>query len=221
MRSCSLIAALAVTASCVVVAVPQAAAQVALTRAQALAALDKPQPGERAAGIARLADIGTMPDTERLARRLADDDEQVRELANVAMWQIWGRSGDRAIDALFQRGVEQVQAGDLDEALVTFTDIIRRKPGFAEGWNKRATVLFLLGQHQASLADCRQVLKRNRLHYGALSGMGQIYLQLGEFEQALLHFQRALKVNPHLPGAVEAVRLLEQHLQQSGSRLTT
>jgi tetratricopeptide (TPR) repeat protein len=197
----------------------QAAAQAAMTRAQALAALEQPLPLKRAEGIARLAEIGTMPDTERLARRLADDDEQVRSLANLAMWRIWGRSDDPAIDALFKRGVEQMEAADFDEALATFTDIIRRKPAFAEGWNKRATILFLLGQHEASLHDCREVLKRNALHYGALSGMGQIYLQLGDLDQALLHFQRALKVNPHLPGAAEAVRLIEQH--QPGRRLTT
>jgi tetratricopeptide (TPR) repeat protein len=197
----------------------QAPAQTALTRAQALAALEQPLALKRAEAIARLAEIGTMPDTERLARRLADDDEHVRTLANLALWQIWGRSGDPAIDALFKRGVEQMEAADFDEALATFTDIIRRKPAFAEGWNKRATILFLLGQLEASLHDCREVLKRNALHYGALSGMGQIYLQLGELDQALVHFQRALKVNPHLPGAAEAVRLIEQH--QTGSRRLT
>ena len=215
------IATLALAASCLTGAPAAAQPQPAMNRAQALAALDKPQAEQRAAGVARLAEIGTMPDTERLARRLDDDDERVRELADLALWQIWGRSGDRTIDALFQRGVDQMQAGELDAALVTFTDIVRRKPAFAEGWNKRATILFLLGQHEASLADCRKVLERNRLHYGALSGMGQIYLHLGDLEQALRHFQRALQVNPHLPGALEAVRLLQQHLQPPGSRLTT
>ena len=197
------------------------AAQTALTHAQALAALEHTLPLKRAEGITRLAEIGTMAETERLARRLADDDEQVRSLANAAMWQIWGRSGDPAIDALFKRGVAQMEAADFDAALATFTDIIRRKPSFAEGWNKRATILFLLGQHEASLHDCREVLKRNALHFGALSGMGQIYLQLGDLDQALLHFQRALKVNPHLPGAAEAVRLIEQHQPGSSRRLTT
>lgn len=200
---------------------PPAAAQGAMSRDQALAALQQSQPLRRAEGIARLAEIGTMADTERLALRLADDDEQVRELANAAMWQIWGRSGDPAIDALYRRGVDQMQAVDLDDALVTFTEIIRRMPAFAEGWNKRATVLFMLGQHQASLHDCHEVLERNKLHFGALSGMGQIYLHLGEFDQALLHFKRALKINPHLPGAAEAVRLIEQHRPGGQQRRTT
>lgn len=198
----------------------QATAQAALTRAQALSALEQPEPARRAAAIARLADVGIMPDTERLARRLNDDVDELRELANLAMWQIWGRSGDRAIDALFQRGVEQMEASDLDEAVVTFSEIIRRKPAFAEGWNKRATIHFLMGNLDASLKDCHEVLKRNRLHYGALSGMGQIYLQQGDLERALGHFQRALKINPNLPGVTDAVRLLERH-RGPVPRLTT
>lgn len=198
----------------------RADAQPTLTRAQALAALEQPEPTRRAAAVARLADIGTMPDTERLARRLTDDVDEVRELANLALWQIWGRSGDRAIDALFQRGIEQMEASELDEAVVTFSEIIRRKPAFAEGWNKRATIHFLMGDLDASLKDCHEVLKRNRLHYGALSGMGQIYLQQGDLERALSHFQRALKINPNLPGVIDAVRLLEQH-RATAPRLTT
>lgn len=198
----------------------RADAQSALTRAQALAALEQPEPARRAAAVTRLADIGTMPDTERLARRLNDDVDEVRELANLALWQIWGRSGDRAIDALFQRGVDQMEASDLDEAVVTFSEIIRRRPAFAEGWNKRATIHFLMGNLDASLQDCLEVLKRNRLHYGALSGMGQIYLQQGDLERALSHFRRALAINPNLPGVIDAIRLLEQH-RATTPRLTT
>jgi tetratricopeptide (TPR) repeat protein len=193
-----------------------AAAQPALTHAQAIKALEQPAPAERAAGIARLADIGKMADADRLVPRLSDDNAHVRELAGLAMWQIWGRSGDRAIDALFEQGVEQMQAADLQRALATFTTIILRKPGFAEGWNKRATIHFLLGNNELSMQDCDEVLKRNRNHFGALSGMGQIYLNLGDPDRALEHFVRALKVNPNLPGVIEAVRVLEQ--QQADRR---
>jgi tetratricopeptide (TPR) repeat protein len=187
-----------------------AMAQSELSRAQAIKALEQPSAAERVAGIARLAEIGTMADADRLVPRLSDHDEQVRELAGLAMWQIWGRSGDRAIDALFEQGVEQMEAADLPRALATFTTIVRRKPSFAEGWNKRATIHFLLGNNELSLKDCDEVLKRNRNHFGALSGMGQIYLNLGDPDRALEHFVRALEVNPNLPGVIEAVRALEK-----------
>jgi len=196
-----------------------ATAQAGLTREQALRAIELSAPAGRLAGVARLAEVGTMADADRLVARLSDDDQQVRELAGIAMWQIWSRSGDPQIDALFRRGVEQMAASDLTDALATFTQIVRRKPSFAEGWNKRATIYFLLGEDELSLKDCDQVLKRNRNHFGALSGAGQIHLRLGDPERALDYFVRALKVNPNMPGVVEAVRALEQQRDQRRRRM--
>ena len=155
-----------------------------------------------------------MSDADRLVARLGDDDQQVRQLTEAALWRIWSRSGDRAIDALQSRGVGQMEAGHFDEALLTFTEVIRRKPAFAEGWNKRATIYYLLGQYELSMKDCDQVLKRNQNHFGALSGYGQIYISLGDFELAIDYLERALKVNPNLPGAATAIRALEQHMDE-------
>jgi tetratricopeptide (TPR) repeat protein len=188
----------------------QAGAQAPLTRTQALAALERPEPMERATAVARLAEVGRMADVDTLLRRLRDDDEQVRELANVAIWRIWGRSGDRDIDALFERGVAQMEADDMPAALETFNEIVRRKPAFAEGWNKRATILFLLERFDASLQDCLEVLKRNPQHYGALSGMGQIHLQRGDLDTAARHFERALRINPNLSGVAGALQEIER-----------
>ena len=188
----------------------QAGAQAPLTRAQALAALERPEPMERATAVARLAEVGRMADVDPLLRRLRDDDEQVRELANVAIWRIWGCSGDRDIDALFERGVAQMEADDMPAALETFNEIVRRKPAFAEGWNKRATILFLLERFDASLQDCLEVLKRNPQHYGALSGMGQIHLQRGDLDAAARQFERALRINPNLSGVADALQQIER-----------
>jgi tetratricopeptide (TPR) repeat protein len=77
---------------------------------------------------------------------------------------------------MYQRGIDQMEAGDLPEAVATFSAIIRRKPAFAEAWNKRATLFYMMGLMEQSLQDCDQVIKRNRNHFGALSGYGQIYL---------------------------------------------
>jgi len=182
------------------------------TRAQALAALEQPDTAGRLAAIERLAEIGRMVDVDRLLGRLGDADPQVRALAAAATWQIWSRSGDPAIDKLFARGVEQMQAAALADALATFDVIVRRKPDFAEGWNKRATIYFLLGRNHESLKDCDEVLKRNRKHFGALAGAGQIQLQLGNAELALDDFRRALEVNPNLEGPAALIPVLEQLL---------
>lgn len=184
-----------------------------MTRAQALVAVEQADAALRLAGVERLAEIGTMADADRLLQPLGDADRRVREAAEAAIWQIWSRSGDPAIDTLFARGMLQMQASALDDALATFDDIVRRKPDFAEGWNKRATVYFLLGQHEQSLQDCGEVLKRNRHHFGALSGAGQIQLQLGRWRPALDSFRRALEINPNLEWPAQMIPLLEQRLQ--------
>jgi len=89
--------------------------------------------------------------------------------------------------------------------------VIKRKPAFAEGWNKRATVYFLAGDFKRSLADCDQVMKRNPNHFGALSGYGQIYFQLERYEKATSYWKRALKVNPNL-GVEANIEIAEKML---------
>lgn len=187
-----------------------------LSRAQALAAIAQPDAALRLAGVLRLARIGMLADAERVLDRLADADDDVREAAQAAAWQIWSRSGDPAIDRLFAQGMAQLEAAALADALATFDRIVRLKPAFAEGWNKRATVYFLLDQHDKSLRDCDQVFKRNPRHFGALSGAGQIHLQRGDLRRALGFFKRALEVNPNLEGPAQMVPLIEQRLREGG-----
>jgi tetratricopeptide (TPR) repeat protein len=150
-----------------------------------------------------------MEDVPALLARLRDPDEDVRGIAERAIWVIWSRSGDAQTDALFLEGVVQMNAGELQAGIATFSRVIERAPGFAEGWNKRATLYFLAGDFARSLKDCDEVLKRNPDHFGVLAGYGQIYTQLGDYEKALAYFRRALAVNPNLDGVEFQVRLLE------------
>ncbi len=189
-------------------------------RAQALRALDAARATDRAAAVSRLADIGTMADARRVAERLRDVDAQVRALAGSALWLIWSRSGDRAIDRLFARGVEQMGEGELDAALATFTQVVQRRPGFAEGWNKRATVRFMRGEDEAALKDCEQTLQRNPMHFGTLSGMAHIHLRRGDVELALSAWLRALAINPNLEDGAEMLELLEEAVRLQGTRRT-
>jgi tetratricopeptide (TPR) repeat protein len=191
-----------------------------MSREQALQAVEQPEAGVRLAAVNRLAEIGQMADADRLVGRLGDADPLVRDSAAQAMWRIWSRSGDPVIDQLFARGVESMQGGEHEEALAVFNQIVARKPDFAEGWNKRATLYFLLGRNRESLKDCDEVLKRNPNHFGALSGAGQIHLNLGNPQLALEFFRRALKVNPNLDGLRQVIPLLEHHLRDKGRSST-
>ncbi|MBI2552973.1 MAG: tetratricopeptide repeat protein [Candidatus Rokubacteria bacterium] len=186
-----------------VLAAPAALADQALTREQALEALAGSEVEARRRGAAWLGETGAMSDVSALVGALRDPDEVVRALAEHSLWEVWSRSGDPEVDNLFQIGIEQMNQRDAAAAIATFGEIIRKKPEFAEGWNKRATLYYIVGEYEKSLADCDEVVKRNPVHFGALSGFGMIYLQLGKPEKALEYFQRALQVNPNL-GQVEA-----------------
>jgi tetratricopeptide (TPR) repeat protein len=130
------------------------------------------------------------------------------------LWLLWSRSGDADVDRLMAAGVEQMQAGLYPQAIATFSDVIRRRPQFAEGWNKRATVHFLAGDYKRSLADCDQVMKRNPSHFGALSGYGQIHFQLKDYARAIAYWRRALEVNPNMPGVELNIKGAEELLRQ-------
>ncbi len=189
-----------------------AAPAATLTADDARAALTAADPMDRFVAIERLAEVGAMDDADAVLARLTDDDPRVRQAAGNAIWQIWSRSGDAAVDALLARGVAQMQAAKLDDALATFDEVVRRKPEFAEGWNKRATVYYLLGRDAESLRDCEEVFKRNPHNFGALAGAGQIHLRQGHLKQALDFFRRAVAINPNLDGAARIIPLLEERM---------
>ena len=200
LRLACLLAALAATAL---------AAAADLTRPQALAQLQEGGPPARRDAIARLGEIGTMPDVQALIRALRDPDEEARARAERAIWRIWSRSGKPEVDALYRIGMDEVERGDIDKAIETFTQVIKLDPSFAEAWNKRATLHFLAGDLRKSLADCDEVLKRNPQHFGALAGYAQIHVQLENYEKALDYARRAVAVNPNLEGTRELIEALE------------
>jgi tetratricopeptide (TPR) repeat protein len=190
------------------------------TRAEALAALDDPITKRRAEAVVWMANHGRMEDSALLMKRLHDDSPFVRGYAERGLWLLWSRSGDAEIDRTMARGVEEMQAGRHAEAIATFSEVIRRRPNFAEGWNKRATAYYLAGEHRKSLADCDQVMRRNPNHFGALSGYGQIYFQLEEYDKAIAWWRRALEVNPNMFGVEINLRHTEQLLKERRGRST-
>ena len=175
-------------------------------------------PAARAEAVAWLAANGRMTDQPLLLQRLRDEDEDVRAYAERGLWELWMRSGDPRIDRALVEGTVAMQAGRLEEAIAIFSEIVRRRPAFAEGWNKRATAWFLAGDYRRSLADCAEVMKRNPQHFGALSGYGQIYFRLEQYARAIDYWRRALKVNPNLEGLEQNIESAEQLLKEQRAR---
>jgi len=188
------------------------------SRSEALEGLAAADAAQRAEAVIWIASNGTSADDRVLRPHLVDANPLVRELAEQGLWVLWSRSGDKAIDTLMAKGAEEMQAHQFKEAIATYSEVIRRKPAFAEGWNKRATVLFVAGDFKKSLADCDQVMKRNPYHFGALAGYGQIYFQLKQYDKAIEYWRRALKANPNMVGVEANIEIAAQLLAEQRKR---
>lgn len=137
-----------------------------------------------------------------------------RDGARIAhsIWAIWFDSKNPAVSALLQRGQVHLRGNRFGEAAAAFGQVVRRAPGFAEGWNRRATARYLLGDYAGSLKDIERTLKLEPRHFGALSGRGLVYSKLGRNRAALAAFEAALAINPHLPAARLNIRILRKKL---------
>ncbi|MDJ0968777.1 MAG: tetratricopeptide repeat protein [Kiloniellales bacterium] len=156
------------------------------------------------------------PRLDRLFEQLYHaPDPVVARAVEHAIWNIWLSSDDDVINALMAEGVAAMQRRDYPAALRSFDSMVELAPDFAEGWNKRATLYYLMGAYQNSLNDIVRTLELEPRHFGALSGRGMILHDLGRNEEALTAFEAALDVNPQMPGARVNVEALRKLLEDS------
>ncbi len=178
-----------------------AASEEKLNYQQARKALGHAEPQRRINGMAQLTQLGTAKDADAVYPLLDDAQPAVRQVALATIWQLWGKSGDAAIDKLYQEGLKRMQDGDTPKAVKVFSDIIAKRPAFAEAWNKRATIYYMAGEYELSMQDCEKVLELLPQHFGALVGYAQMLAERSQPERALELMERASKVNPYLANA--------------------
>jgi len=178
-----------------------AASEEKLNYQQARKALSDAEPQRRINGMHQLAKLGTAKDADAVYALLDDAQPAVRQVALATVWQLWGKSGDTAIDKLYQEGLDRMQDGDMPKAIKVFSDIIAKRPAFAEAWNKRATIYYMTGEYELSMQDCEEVIKRLPEHFGALVGYAQMLAERSQPERALALMERASKINPYLANA--------------------
>jgi tetratricopeptide (TPR) repeat protein len=130
------------------------------------------------------------------------------------IWRIWSEAGDPQVALLLQEGVLAMSQARFGDALERFDRMVARAPGFAEGWNKRATLHYLMGNYSASVRDIQRTLDLEPRHFGALSGLGLIYDAVEEPAAALRSFEAALAINPHLRSIEQ--RIIELRRQLAG-----
>lgn len=129
------------------------------------------------------------------------------------IWQIWIESEDAASSQLMRRGMAAMADGDHEVALEAFDDLVDQAPDFAEAWNKRATLYYLLGRLDESVNDIQRTLELEPRHFGALSGLALIYDAVENPEAAIRSLEAALEINPHLRGSQERIDGLRQRMK--------
>jgi len=135
-----------------------------------------------------------LPDLFSELKKAPDADTAAA--VETKIWQIWFESGNAELDALMAEGSDAMESDDYKTALDRFNQIIAKRPDFAEGWNRRATLYYLMGEYKKSLADIDRTLKLEPRHIGALSGLGLVNTQLDKFEAAADAFKRVLAISP-------------------------
>ena len=143
-----------------------------------------------------------------------DNDIVISEITS-SIWDIWYETNDPKIEADFFRGMESVRTGDLLMSVAFFTRVIEKNPTFAEGWNKRATVYFMLGKFDKSMIDIIKTLKLEPRHFGAMDGMALIFIQTQQFNKAISIYDQILKIFPKSISIIEKKERLLDYMSKS------
>ncbi len=186
---------------------------------KAVEELKHPSAETRRKAVEYLGQAGDMSVVKPLASALADPQAEVREQAGNSMWRIWLRSGDPETDKILHLGIELMGAGQFQQAINAFTRVIERAPDFAEGYNKRATALYLAKRYKESLVDCDVTIRLNPYHFGALFGIGLNYAGLNDLPKALQAFQDTLKVVPYSEPAKLYIGAIKKRLKPEETEL--
>lgn len=142
----------------------------------------------------------------------ADRPDEAR-LIEQAIWAVWLESGSATVDLLMHRALQAMSGGDYPTGMVLFNSISELAPNYAEGWNKRATLYYLMGEFTASIGDVERTLALEPRHFGALSGLGLIHNELGDEAKALDAYERALAVHPHISLAQSEIERLRKKVR--------
>lgn len=175
--------------------------------AQGQAGLTQMLRQQPAQGEAGAVERGRLLDS-LFARLQAAQSADGAKVLEQAVWTLWMQSGSPTVDLLMGQVDKAVEDSRYDAALGILDAVVDIAPDYPEGWNKRATVNFLLKNYKDALADIDRALTLEPRHFGALSGRGIILRELGDRDGALKAFRQALEIHPFLPAARNAVRTL-------------
>ena len=143
--------------------------------------------------------------------RSAENPQQA-VMIETEIWKRWYERDETDGGAGMKTAIDAMNSGRYTIALTVLDELVENEPDFAEAWNRRATVHYLLGNYEKSLEDIEQTLLLEPRHFGALSGVGLIMLQVGENEKAMHAFEKVLEISPKNMSAAKSIEDLEKKL---------
>ncbi len=131
------------------------------------------------------------------------------------IWKLWSTHPDnKKLTVMLSQGSDAVNNNQLIKAIDIFTNVINQDPTWAEAWNKRATVLYMIGEYQKSQNDINKVLELEKRHFGALAGQGLVNIKLKNYEKAIKSYQKALEIYPSMYSPEIMIKEIEALIKQ-------
>ena len=128
----------------------------------------------------------------------------------LEIWSIWSVAIDTKTQEKFDAGNQLMSKRQYDESILMFSDAINLQPTFAEAWNKRATVNYIIGNYEESISDIFSTLELEPRHFGALDGLAQIYMLQNKYFKAAQVYRKILEILPYNKKAIMHLEYLEQ-----------
>ena len=131
------------------------------------------------------------------------------------IWMLWStHPSDQKLTSILDEGSRLIQDQQLNRAIDVFTEAIELDPTWAEAWNKRATVFYMVGEFQKSQNDIDKVLELEERHFGALAGQGMVNIQLKNYDKAKRSYQKAQEIYPAMKSSKVMIEQIEELIKR-------
>ena len=131
------------------------------------------------------------------------------------IWMLWStHPTDQKLTSILDEGSRLVQDQQYNRAIDVFTEAIELDPTWAEAWNKRATVFYMVGEFQKSQDDIDKVLELEERHFGALAGQGMVNIQLKNYDKAKRSYQKAQEIYPAMKSSKIMIEQIEELIKR-------
>ena len=152
----------------------------------------------------------------KLFKELKINDSSLSFKIEQKIWKIWStHPNNEELTSLLQTGSDFVNDNQYIKAIEIFTEVINLDPNWAEAWNKRATVFYLMGEFQKSQNDIDKVLKLEKRHFGALAGQGLVNIKLENYEKAIKSYKNAMDIYPSMNSPQIMIKYIEELIRKN------